>query len=203
MRKSQLFLFALTAMVLLAITSNVNATLVFSNYSETSDNCDAWNDTANPVEVVEDFVAEDNTLGKWEISSITVNGYGGGIMGGAGPANINIYVDQAGSVGDLLIKLSNVSLTGSACGQDNTFAVTGLTITAESTYWLGIEALGGSSNAVGWRRTSSNSTGPTGTGYQQDGNGHIFKLEGTEIPEPATICLLGLGGLALLRKRRA
>jgi hypothetical protein len=30
-----------------------------------------------------------------------------------------------------------------------------------------------------------------------------FELTGTAIPEPASMLLLGLGGLALLRKRRA
>jgi hypothetical protein len=39
-------------------------------------------------------------------------------------------------------------------------------------------------------------------------NGHadglcIFDVDGTAIPEPATILLLGLGGLALTRKRKA
>ena len=38
-----------------------------------------------------------------------------------------------------------------------------------------------------------------GAGYEGAG----FYTQLTTVPEPATICLLGLGGLALLRKRRA
>jgi len=175
---------------------------VFSNYADSSSDCDVWNDTANPVEVVDDFTAYANTLGQWEITSITFSAYGGGIMGGEGPANINFYADDSGSVGSLLATLATVALTGSAPGEDNTFSIGYLKLDADTSYWVGIEALGGSSSAVGWRRTTANSTGPTGTGYQQGGNGHIFKLEGTEVPEPAMVCLFGLGGLGLLRRRK-
>ena len=37
-----------------------------------------------------------------------------------------------------------------------------------------------------------------GVGINPDGDVHAFLL-----PEPATLCLLGLGGFGLLRKRRA
>jgi hypothetical protein len=43
----------------------------------------------------------------------------------------------------------------------------------------------------------------TFTGYQNIGWNGLDNVSLTPIPEPATLCLLGLGGLALLRKRRA
>ena len=45
--------------------------------------------------------------------------------------------------------------------------------------------------------------GLTGGGTANAGNVVIFGISGTAVPEPASLGLLGLGGLTLLRRRRA
>ena len=195
--------------LLLAVTGTAGAaTVFFSNYALSSDNSDSWNDTANPVEVVEDFTTDTNDPGQWQVSSLTISAYGGGLLGGgSSPVNINMYENNSGVWGDQIFALTNVTVDGSACGDDNTYAVSGLVLDADTSYWLGIEALGGSSEVAGWRRTTDSIFGSDpmtgGSGYTWDGGGHVFKIEGVAVPEPATVALLALGGaFALIRRRR-
>lgn len=83
--------------------------------------------------------------------------------------------------------------------------ITALNLAANTVYWIGFSGNGFEAAQVSVRSpgdgmmaqfNGSSYTGMTGVGDQE------FQLEGSVVPEPASMAVLGLGGLALLRRRK-
>lgn len=89
-----------------------------------------------------------------------------------------------------------------------------VTIDVPGVYWVKMQPYGLTNDwhyqggtTSSWGSTVANRDGPWGGGYGSytwihfSGYDQNFKLTGEVIPEPASLCLLGIGALALLRRR--
>ena len=129
-----------------------------------------------------------------------------------------IYSDQAGKPGSILSQGSDTDITPvqDLSGASPTFSMdvdTGDISLATGDYWLVVSegALGSVQDGtrISWRTLASN-IGSTSTERSWDYGASwgsssydlAFQVLGTAIPEPATLSLLTLGGLILLRRRR-
>jgi hypothetical protein len=133
---------------------------------------------------------------------------------GAGDPNVTAILNQ-------FVPLANTNETPDGLGNFNyntKLAVPFLALT-NTTYWLGIQARMVFPPQWGWS-SSVNDTGfegqmgfpLLGANYWQDVGDVIgqtgvpidmyFRLQGFKVPEPTSLALLGLGGLALIRRRR-
>ena len=155
-------------------------------------------------------------------------GFGSGTTGGilrsvtlllansaAGRAEVDIYSDAGLQPGSLVgaLALSGSTTTGLS---NTTFTASGITLAANTNYWVVLKALTGQFD---WSWTASN-TG-TGAGYQNtwgesdDGGGTWFTYDSyptqmnvllaspAAVPEPSTAVLLGIAavGLAVVANR--
>ncbi len=118
----------------------------------------------------------------------------GGYGGGGGPA-WSLVGSDGGDGGDLTFRASSIlddylnrSLTGGDAGDAGT---------------IGTRGSGGAvgSHYASWADPQPGTPGTTGRQYDGDG-GSVGDYTTEVIPEPATLGLLALGGLAMLRRRR-
>jgi MYXO-CTERM domain-containing protein len=154
-----------------------------------------------------------------------------GATQGSGSLGIGLYSDNAGQPGTLVSYLTGISDATIWAGGANVYQFTGLTTSVGAgTYWIGIagypQEQGPSvsldpTSKWGYTTTNSGGAGMVGPGvpgnswaydYQTmtvktiAGNGALgMTVVGTVAPEPSTMLLgaLGLGALALVRRRRA
>ncbi len=146
-------------------------------------------------------------------------GGGGGTVGGI--YNVRIYSDTGGTPGTLVfdnnIACTSVTNLGSVPnnlppGTQILFAVEipfTFTFSAGATYWIGAAGVGSgaSFNQAGVQAPGDSSmyqfSGNTPQGFTGQAVGdQMFQLDGEIVPEPATMLALGLGGLALIKRRR-
>lgn len=140
----------------------------------------------------------------------------------------SLYSDAAGSVGSLVAAFSSILLPAESAGENLlTFSHAGISLAADTTYWLVLETLEGEydTNAVSWwgvDAAAADAGSPFATVNSTDvlrsdiGNpnwapflpGLItnldFDLIGTldGVPEPSRAMLAGLGCALLLMRRR-
>ncbi len=135
-----------------------------------------------------------------------------------------IYSDSAGVPGVALFSGNTAAVTRVPTGVvglfgvldefENSFSVGALPLAAGS-YWLGLHngELFFTDDRLYYWETTSSSNPPTGHedeapfgvgGWFNNGQEHAFQVIGAQgvVPEPGTMALLGLGGLAVLRRRR-
>ena len=122
-----------------------------------------------------------------------------------GAAEVSIWSGAAAPVTLLTVLDSPPQINGTG---DYTFTpASSLTMLAGETYWARATEIAGGN--VQWMRENPQLL-PTGlathAGYIFNGNSsgarNRFEANGTLVPEPGTLSLLALGGLALLRRRR-
>lgn len=132
--------------------------------------------------------------------------------------NLAIWSDDGTSapIGTLL---SDLSYTGNSTGNIFEFAPdSAITLAANTTYWVALASFDNTGESVGWESfteaatgTASNTAGLFATGGTGSNPGawtsssgllNAFEVNGTVVPEPSSAALLGLGGLALILRRR-
>ena len=131
-----------------------------------------------------------------------------------GDFTISFYNDNAGAIGSLIQSYSVGNANPIATGllidfvpeysYDVTFAP--LVLSAGIPYWF---AISNSTAGLAWGQETTGGAGGhwqyvTGTGWTAQPDDLAFYLTGTSaVPEPATLALLGIGGIvATLRRRR-
>jgi len=120
-------------------------------------------------------------------------------------AFFSINVDNEGKPGDALATIKMTGITTSQQVVSTTFTEE-VILNSDSVYWL----VGGTQQGqVNWS-LGENVFGTAAYRVSQgewtilsNSNVSAYAILGSPVPEPATLLLLGLGGLTLLRKRRA
>jgi hypothetical protein len=215
MKPSHLFTIAL--LLFIATVSNTHAAVVVSNLSEADENFSTTigPGTAPTWGAVAQAFTTPTTGPGWNLDSLTFTLSEIGTVGS--PLNVSLYSDASGTPGTNLGTLNGPSPTGSSRSNYPYTPAGSIVMAPNTSYFAVLTGANDSSNFYEWRNTTSISeTGDPGWAIAdfdqyQDSTGtwttdtSRLKIEvnATAVPEPSGFILLGLGSLALLRRRRS
>ncbi|MBX3117621.1 MAG: PEP-CTERM sorting domain-containing protein [Fimbriimonadaceae bacterium] len=148
-----------------------------------------------------------NSLATGQISTITL-GYGH--VTGTNSTTFRLFGGTAGSVGSFITSWTVTNSPAFGSGGlvviNNTDALA--TLNSGTDYWLIAEAASDAWQA--WNNNNIGDVGPhavsnDGGATYGIGNGsrNVFRVEVEPVPEPASMAVLGIGALALIRRRRS
>jgi hypothetical protein len=194
----------------LLIVSSTQAAVIFNSIGNTGGT--QSNVSSNSGKAV-NFVIGSGT--DYTLDSVVLNI--GTITGTAIPV-VAIWASEAGATPIAgTTALETLTLSGSfTANSTNTFTSTGLALQADTTYWLVVR--GSNNQTYEWLADTAASNAPTvgsntnrvfgGSGSSPDswssasGQLNAATINATAVPEPSSAALLGLGGLALMLRRR-
>lgn len=128
-------------------------------------------------------------------------------LGSAGDVQVTLFEDSSDEKGAILGSWTQTEPDGFTSSiKSITNTNSGIGLTAGSKYWLQL-APGTSTLAGGWNINDQNLSGrlylnQSGSGFYFSQRVGAYRVSTSVVPEPASMAALGLGALALIRKRR-
>jgi hypothetical protein len=201
--------FSISSALTLAVCSLSPAAVVVSNLGELEDS--PWS-VRNTQYIGMSFTVG-NDFSAWTLDSVDIRALN---FGATTDFIVELHADSAGAPSVAAL----ATLTGanpSITGNYNFTPISSITLTAGTTYWLTAES---ATSQYGWVRTTSTAESTALSGWSIGNNigasldsgaswGTLnlnpakFAINATGIPEPSSLLLLGIGSLAIIRRKRA